>query len=87
MLHYLKHTENNDITPDTATGFNRKLKEHTLKNTPTVERKFFTHQLPTYIIKLIKTKRKIYREYCNTGLVELKQSINDFNKNIHKMII
>ena len=63
MLYYLESTRQNEISPETITNFNNKLMNVTLKNTPTNTNQCFTHKLPPYIIKLIKTKRKMFRDY------------------------
>ncbi|XP_044745150.1 uncharacterized protein LOC123307014 [Coccinella septempunctata] len=55
-------------------------------NTPTTWKDFFRHELPPYIIKSIKNKRKIYREYCKLGDPTYKRKLNEYNKCIQKMI-
>lgn len=53
--------DNSVITPDTINLFNEKLKSSILKETPISEHKYFAHQLPPFIMRLIKQKRKIYQ--------------------------
>ena len=57
-----------------------------MANSPTSNNKFYSQELPPYIIKLIKTKRRMYRAYRNNPDPKTKTLINDYNKNIHRMI-
>lgn len=86
IIQYIDLIQNTEITLDTITNFNSKLQESILHNTPSSQQHQFTHELPPYIVKLIKYKRKIYREYQQNRNQDVKRAINDLNKNIHNLI-
>lgn len=79
-----KQNEVNNI--DDVNQFNRTLKQIIHANTPKIETQYYSHTLPPFIIKMIKAKRKMLREYQVNGDPEIKKQINQFNKSIHKMI-
>ena len=87
MTHFIESVQNNILTIDTITNFNSKLQESILHNTPISQNKCFTHELPPYIIKLIKLRRKMYRDYQQNQNHDIKKAINDLNKNIHNLIM
>lgn len=83
----LRHISINEtINTDSITSFNQKLSQAILDNTPTYDTKYYTHELPPFIISLIKKKRKLYREYKLNDNPTLKKEINLLNKNIQNLI-
>lgn len=66
--------------------FNEYLSETIKSNTPMIPHKNYHQELPPYIVKLIKNKRKIYRDYCINKDPMHKRKLNQYNKNIQKMI-
>lgn len=86
MSLFINEVEGQATTYESIKKFNEKLSNSIISNTPTTHSKFYSHELPPYIIKLIKTKRRMYREYQNNPDPLTKTQINDYNKNIHRMI-
>lgn len=86
MLSFLEHSEHLEITSQQISNFNTRLTSLILENTPKTKYNYYTHELPPYIICLIKKKRQMYREYKANGDPELKTEINRFNKNIQELI-
>lgn len=84
---FIEDNENKVLSPELISNFNVTLKNSIAANTPKLNTQFYTHELPPFIIQLIKIKRKMYREYKANINQEFKQKINEFNKNIHKMIV
>lgn len=84
MLNYLDNSRH--IDKEHITNFNSKLSETIIQNTPKTEMKYYTHELPPFIIQLIKRKRKMYREYRNNNDPIAKTELNKYNKNIQKLI-
>ncbi|KAL3286653.1 hypothetical protein HHI36_001152, partial [Cryptolaemus montrouzieri] len=74
------------ISPNTISDFLKTLEETVLDNTPKTTRTYGTHELPPFIISLIKTKRRMYREYRQNPSPEIKTGINNYSKEIHKLI-
>lgn len=83
---FIENNENTPFSEQYIEDFNRKLSETIRKHTPVKKRHIFLHELPPYIIKLIKHKRKIYREYCKNPNPHFKKELNNYNKNIQRMI-
>lgn len=79
-----KRNEVNSI--DDINQFNLQLKQIIQNNTPTLETQHYSHKLPPFIIRMIKEKRKMYREYQVNHNPEAKKHINQFNKQIQKMV-
>ena len=65
-------TEDAPINQHTITNFTESLALAIIKNTPTTTHNFFSHRLPPHIIRLIKTKRRMYREYRDIPIPDLK---------------
>lgn len=86
MEEYIEQNRDKSIDEEMIELFNEKLSNTIKANTPTISHTHYLHELPPYIIKLIKNKRKIYREYCRNASPNLKQKINEYNKNVQKMI-
>lgn len=86
MEKFIEENGNTPLSEPYIESFNKKLSESIKKHTPKIKRHPFLHELPPYIIKLIKNKRRMYREYCDNRSPELKKDLNRYNKNIHRMI-
>lgn len=86
MLRYVENVNNTEIDQNGISDFNAELTKVILKNTPKQEVQYYTQELPPFIMSLIKQKRKIYRDYRNSGNVELKREINKHNKSIQQLI-
>ena len=67
-------------------NFNTKVSEVIEQNTPFFNSQHYSYPLPPFIIKLIKEKRKMLREYYSRPDPEIKTKINQFAKNIQKLI-
>lgn len=87
MLRYVENEENREIQQDKISEFNSILTKAILENTPKHEVRYYTQELPPFIIRLIKQKRKIYRDYKSSGNTELKRVINKHNKTIQQLIL
>lgn len=74
------------INETSITSFHKSLSEAILKHSPKTKKRFYVHELPPFILKLIKHKRRMYREYRNSNDPEFKAHINQYNKNIHYLI-
>lgn len=83
---YLEIVENEEITRDKITQFNRQIADAILQNTPKTKIKFYNYYLPPYIVSLIKKKRKQYRQYRLNPDPSFKRHINELSKNIHTLI-
>lgn len=83
---FVEQNKNTHINEHYIQSFNIFLSESIKKNTPRITRHPFLHELPPYIVKLIKNKRRMYREYCSNRDPFYKREINRYNKNIHRMI-
>lgn len=81
-----KFTETHEVNKENIAKFNKILSKAITDNTPVKKIKYYTQELPPHIITLIKRKRRLYREYRQSGNVELKTEINNYNKNIQKLI-
>lgn len=66
--------------------FNQELSRTVINNTPKSEIKYYTENLPPFILQLIKKKRKMYREYRINNNPDIKREINKFNKDIQMLI-
>lgn len=85
MTDFIKETEGK-INKDNIHNFNRKLTNSITANTPLMKTNPYRHELPSFIIKLIKHKRKLYREYRATLNPMTKTYCNLLNKNIQRLI-
>lgn len=74
------------LTDKVYPSFNIELTSQILENTPKTKYQYYTHELPPFIIRLIKKKRQMYREYRATEDPTMKSDINRFNKNIQQLI-
>lgn len=82
-----KYLENlGEINERHITNFNNTLAKIILANTPKFKRQYYNYELPPFIIRVIKLKRKMYREYKMERNTEIKKMINQLGKNIHYMI-
>lgn len=86
MTEYVNVRQEQEINEEIITQFNSKLAESFIENTPLKEIKYYTHELPPFIMQLIKRKRKMYREYRSTNNHAAKTEINKLNKNIQTLI-
>lgn len=87
MATYINENKEVALTNESILKFNETLSNSIIQNTPTVAINHYSHELPPYIIRLIKTKRKMLREYQVNRDPDKKRDINSFNKHIHKMIL
>lgn len=83
---YIEESQHLPIDEQTINSFNKKLTETIIHNSPKRKTKFYLHELPPFIIKLIKNKRKMYRDYLLNKNEEYKRLLNTYNKNIQKLI-
>lgn len=86
IMKYLESVSQLPITPFIIDQFNDKLSEAVLHNSPSFTKPSFNYTLPPYIVKLIKQKRKLYRQYKTILDPEIKKAINNLGKNIHQHI-
>lgn len=86
MTKYIEDTQHVLMNKDTIKQFNEKLMSTILENTPKVRVRYFTYNLPPYIIRMIKNKRKMYRDYLSHPSEDHKRHINNYNKDIQKLI-
>lgn len=75
------------ITEELIDNFNTTLADIVAKNTPKYKKTFFLHNLPPFILRQIKIKRQLYREYRRNQCGLFKAKINTLNKNIQQMIL
>ena len=75
-----------ELTIQDLNNFQNVLENTIIKNTPATQPSPYLYKLPKYIIHLIKTKRRLYRDYRENKNVQLKKQINSLNKNIQKMV-
>ena len=80
-------TEDAAINEHTITNFTESLASAIIKNTRTTTHNFFSHRLPPHIMRLIKTKRRMYRKYRETLYSDLKPAMNRLNKVIQILIL
>lgn len=66
--------------------FNQKVSEIIKQNTPLSKQSHFGYPLPPFIIRLIKEKRKMLREYYSGPSPEIKSKINKYGKDIQALI-
>ncbi|XP_044765008.1 uncharacterized protein LOC123321460 isoform X1 [Coccinella septempunctata] len=76
-----------EITPEHITLFHNALSRTITEETPTLKKQYFRQTLPPYIIKLIRAKKHLYREYQSNQEPSLKRKFNKLNKDIHNMIL
>lgn len=86
MMTHITTNEDVQITSSKITEFNTKLTQTVIEHTPTSSTNYYTHELPPFIIKLIKYKRRLYRQYRLNPDADVKKQINDISKNIHHLI-
>lgn len=84
----LKHISNTAemVSKDDITKFNCVLSKTLLENTPKLSTRYYTQELPPYIVSLIKRKRALYREYRQIRNAELKTELNRYNNTIQQLI-
>lgn len=73
VLEFIKENDTMQIDEDYITNFNNTLSNSIKKNTPIAKYHMALHELPPYIINLIKLKRKMYREYLIQPQPEFKK--------------
>lgn len=78
--------KNPTITVDTISTFNKRLKESIDKASPSITAKHYNFPLPPFIIRLIKEKRRLYRDFRVYEVPELKKQFNELNKKIQKLV-
>lgn len=66
--------------------FNNCISEAVTKHSPKFRKNCHIYQLPPFIIRLIKNKRKMYREYKLNQNPDFKTNLNMYSKNIQKLI-
>lgn len=76
-----------EITPEYISFFHNTLSKIIIEETPTLKKQYFSQTLPPYIIRLIRWKKQLYREYQTNQEPSLKQKINKLNREIHNMIL
>lgn len=86
MTSFVNNHNNQDLSPEMISRFNTELAQAILQYTPKSETRFYTHELPPFIIQLIKRKRRMYREYRNSNDPNIKTELNKFNKIIQNHI-
>lgn len=86
MIEFINERQDQELNEEVIAQFNTKLSESFIENTPLKEIKYYTHELPPFIIQLIKRKRKMYREYRITNNPDAKMEMNRLNKNIQTLI-
>ena len=86
MRNFMYNHEETTITENFITEFNDRLSQTILEESPKVKIKHYITELPPYIIRLIKNKRKMYREYIELRNPEFKRHLNEYNKNIQTLI-
>lgn len=74
------------ISNETINEFNNKLTHSIIKHSPKTKINHYMHELPPFIIRLLKNKRKMYREYKQNQNASFKKNLNSYNKNIQKLI-
>lgn len=72
--YFLEEHQHHAISEQLIGAFNNKLEASIADNTPKCKHQFFPHTLPPFIVKQIKIKRQLYREYKrnNYTLLNLK---------------
>lgn len=76
-----------EMTPEYITFFHNTLSRIITEETPTLKKRYFSQTLPPYIIKLIRTKKQLFREYQTNQDPSLKRKFNKLNRDIHNMIL
>lgn len=79
-------SSNREVNKDHINEFATKLAKSILANSPRSENKYYTYELPPFIIKQIKLKRKLYREYRLNKDPIIKRQLNELSKGIHIMV-
>lgn len=85
ILAYLDSLDN-DVIQQNIINFSEKLSETILRCTPKTKCNFYSHELPPFIIRLIKKKRQMYREYLVNRDPAAKTDLNQLNKNIQFLV-
>ncbi|XP_045460096.1 uncharacterized protein LOC123670624 isoform X1 [Harmonia axyridis] len=86
MKQFIDLHKNSRIDENYISLFNEELSDCIVRYTFLKTHHPFLHELPPYIIKMIKNKRKMYRAYQRRQDPALKPQINECNKSIHQMI-
>lgn len=84
MMRFIDETQ--EINRDHITGFNTNLSKIILDHTPKSESNFYSYELPPFIVKQIKLKRNMYREYIASKNHEIKRNLNELSKSIKNMV-
>lgn len=85
IKNYIKD-QHSPINKETINEFNNKLTDSIIQHSPKVKINHYIHELPPFIIRLLKNKRKMYREYRQNQNASFKRELNLYNKNIHTLI-
>ena len=76
-----------ELNSNIIKNFNKLLEDSIVNNSPfRKQHNFYMHELPPFIISMLKRKRQMYREYIKTNNPEFKSAINKFSKDIKKLI-
>ncbi|KAK9872161.1 hypothetical protein WA026_016215 [Henosepilachna vigintioctopunctata] len=75
-----------EINSQYISDFNDTLSRIITAQTPVLKKKYYSQTLPPYILKLIRVKKQLYREYRINNDLNLKRKFNELNKDIHKLI-
>lgn len=86
MEKFIEDVSDQPLDRNVISDFLKTLEISTLDNTPKRPIIYHAHELPPFIIRLIKIRRRMYREYKCNPQPEFKTHINRYNKNIHKLI-
>lgn len=86
MKAYIREIQRHQLDKDTIKIFHEKLSQTIIEQSPIKRRKYYQYELPPFIVRLIKNKRKMYREYKSNPNPDYKTYINNYNKNIHRLI-
>lgn len=74
------------ITEDTISDFNENLRKLIDEASPNKVEKYYNFPLPKFIVRLIKEKRRLYRDFRMSEIPDLKRKFNELNKHIQALI-
>lgn len=80
-------SETDKIDRNTISTFMTQLSESITKNSSKYKKTWYKHELPNFIVKMIKIKKQLYRQIKATEASHLKKQYNLYNKQIHQMIL
>ena len=83
---FLLDNRNTSMSETFIEDFDNKLSKTVLEESPKTKITHYIYELPPYIIGLIKTKRKMYREYLENKNPVFNRHLNEYNKGIQNMI-